>query len=54
VVPEARHRDIGEAMNHSPVYFVAWEAHDAHQWNVVSSKCRACHPALLRIVWGRR
>jgi hypothetical protein len=39
-------------MNYSPVYVVNWAAHAGHQWNVVSSRCRACHSALLRIVWG--
>lgn len=41
-------------MNHSPVYPVAWQAHPGHAWTVLSSKCRRCWPALLRIVWGRR
>jgi len=41
-------------MNHSPAYFVDWRKHGAHEWNVLTSTCRQCHPALLRIVWGRR
>jgi hypothetical protein len=40
-------------MNYSPVYAVAWTAHSGHPWTVVSSDCRQCWPALLRIVWGR-
>jgi hypothetical protein len=41
-------------MNRSPAYFVEWRTHDAHEWNVRTSKCRACHSTLLMIVWGRR
>lgn len=35
-------------------YTVAWVPHAGHQWNVLTSKCRKCHPAMLRIVWGQR
>jgi hypothetical protein len=37
-----------------PVYLVAWARHPSHEWTVLSSRCRQCWPALLRIVWGRR
>lgn len=35
-------------------YYVNWQAHRGHVWNVMRSDCPKCHYALLRIVWGRR